>query len=170
MAWSPDGKILASTRWIWRATRPNKLVNIETHAPNAQILLSEDSQQLLLWDWSMSTHHLGFDAVASSERFKTDTGELIHRDELHRKAGYRQGVLGIPSPTWTSGDSVLVSAVVGEPGWLQLVRLRDGVQMRLTVNMKGTSVEPVILSSETPGKPLESNDLLEFLGARNVEP
>lgn len=140
LAFSPDGTKLASSQWLWNSATPKRTVALEAAAPTAQLLFSPDSRYLALWSWAFTGS--GNVVELALTVYDATSGKRLHRVALEQSAASRQAQLGLGSPVWLPHSTLLLVPVLGNDAALDLVDVRRGRQLRLSLTAAATAVTP----------------------------
>jgi WD40 repeat protein len=141
LAFSPDGKKLASGQWLWNSSAPERTLPLDSGAAKTQLIFSPDSRFLALWNWWLDASEPS-SLVARLSVFETSSGKLLHQQELQHAPASRQFVLGLLSPVWLPKSSVLLAPVLGDDAGVDLVNVISGKRLRLSLAADGSIITP----------------------------
>lgn len=137
LAFSPDGKKLASQQWLWNSAAP-KLTKPLAAGPNAQLIFSPDSRFLAQWSWSLTGS--GNVVALALTVYDADSGKQLHHVALEQPAAPRQAQLGLGSPVWLPQSGLLLVPVLGNDAALDLVDVPSSRQLRVSLTAAATTV------------------------------
>jgi WD40 repeat protein len=141
LAFSPDGMKLASAQWLWNSSAPQRTLPLDANASRTQLIFSPDSRFLALWSWSLSASGPSW-LIAQLSVFETNSGKLLHQQNLDQAAAPRQLVLGLLSPVWLPNSSVLLVSVLGDDAGVEVVNVISGKRLRLSLAADGRVIIP----------------------------
>jgi WD40 repeat protein len=141
LAFSPDGKKLASAQWLWNSSAPQRTLPLDAGTSKTQLIFSPDSRFLALWSWSLSSGGRAW-LTAQLSVFEASSGKLLHQQKLDQAAAPRQLVLGLLSPVWLPNSSLLLAPVLGDDAAVEVVNVISGKRLRWSLAANGSVITP----------------------------